>query len=200
MNRVMAIKRTILTTLLVLLVSSCALSAQPVAEAARAAREKQKSSTRRVITNEDLEPKTAVSRSSWDWDLERIRGVLRSICAAPSTSNGRNLSEADKQSLEDAVKPLRVRRMAMEAKLKHWKAAYKELDKEEEKALIAATSKMTSFTEQDRNRIVAIRGEFESRRSLMKTLAQSDVAAYERMKEELTSTAAECQAAADAVK
>jgi hypothetical protein len=173
---------------------------QSVADAARAARENKRASSHKVITNEDIDSKPTPVGTARNDDWERTRNMLRLICADPASNNGRNLRDADKQALEDTVKPLRARRTEFEGKLNSWKVALKELDEEEEKAIFDVNSKRTSFTEQDRNRVLAIRGEFESRRSFVKKRAGADIDEYERFKAALTATAAECQAAADSVK
>lgn len=173
---------------------------QSVADAARAAREQKAASARRVITNDDLDNRTvSFPRTQWEREVERMKSLLRDVCADPATNEGRNLSEADLKSLYEAAKPIYDRRLAMEKKLREWKTTYRNLEEEEQKAMAAAAPK-EGFTQEDGERFRAIHEDYQSQRNVILINAQGDAESFEQLKKELTDTAAACPKAVDSLK
>src|SRR4051794_27093316 len=88
-----------------------ALFSQDLAEAARAARERAKSSKRPTITNDDAPSasKSSAPGSEWKDALDHMRSVFQDVCADPNTKNGRIFTDEQLRQMNEAAKPLRAR-------------------------------------------------------------------------------------------
>src|SRR6476659_6167589 len=97
--------KKLLVVVLMLMGTCCA---QSLGDVAKANREKAKNSKTKTITNEDLPGEKRVdANSTLALELDHVRQVLRGIGEDAKTNKGRVLSDDDKQSLDDGVKPLR---------------------------------------------------------------------------------------------
>jgi len=183
-----------------LIAGSTSLWSQSVVDAARATREK-KTSPQRTITSDDLDGiPQAVAESNWNRDLRKLENVFRDICADPQTNNGRELSAENKESLEVAVGPLRVRRLAEEKKLRDWKEMLARLDSEQDAAIAAAIPRDRAFSDDDRQRVVGIREDFKVRRKNIVANVEIDEKGYQSTMKDIVKVAEACPEAAKAVK
>jgi hypothetical protein len=101
---------------------------QSLGDVARDSRERKKATATKVITDEDLEPKKPGSTSGLDKELDRMRKILLAICDDPKTEHGRNLSDYDKKTITDGVKPLRSAWPSTRASRKKYKDDLAEME------------------------------------------------------------------------
>jgi hypothetical protein len=122
-----------------------AVQAQSVADAARAARDRQQTPTaKKVITDEDM-PTSARSGGSsgsdfrlgpdWEADIDRFRSTYSQLCMAGAQ---KSLTAAQKQQLEEAAQPLKARMDQEKEELKQVKAEVERMKSEEAAELAAA--------------------------------------------------------------
>jgi hypothetical protein len=174
--------------------------AQSLGDVAKANREKSKTSRTKTITNEDLlGTKRAEASTNLQSELAHVRQVLQGICADPKTNNGRILSDYDKQSLDDGVKPLRARVTEYERIQKEYKQAFKKIEEDTEVALAAATPKGRPITDEDVQKIKSIRIGYDSRRAQLQKEAEARLGDYRKLQLELEEIGKECPEAAKTV-
>ena len=187
-----------LVAVLLMLVGTCC--AQSLGDVAKANRDKPKNPKTKTITNEDLPGEKRVdTNSTLALELEHVRQVLRGICEDPKTNNGRVLSDYDKQSLDDGVKPLRVRVNEYERIQKEYKQAFKKIEEDTEVALAAATPKGRPFTDEDMQKIKSIRIDYDARRAALQKEAEARLGDYRKLQLELEEVGKECPEAAKTV-
>ena len=100
---------------------------------ARASRESKKATPAKVFTDEDLEPKKPSSSPGYSGDLgkelDRVRKILRGVGEDAKADHGRDLSDYDKKTIADGVKPLRFRVAEYESTQKKYKDELAEMEK-----------------------------------------------------------------------
>ncbi len=173
---------------------------QSLGEIARANREQKKQRAAKVITNEDLKHENESGLATdVDLELDRMRVVFREVCADPRTEHGNRLSDADRKAIDDGVKPLRARVNAYERVQKQYKDELKALDEQMEMQMAKAWPKDRAFTEQDVERIKALRAEHEVRRLALISRGEGELKGYIELQKQLEAVATECPAAAKTV-
>src|SRR3954469_25464137 len=174
--------------------------AQSLGDVAKANRDKPKNSKTKTITNEDL-PGEKHSRPSSDMqrELDYMRQVLQGICLDPKTNQGRILSDHDKQSIDDGVKPLRARVNQYERIQKEYKQSFTKLDEDAEIALAAATPKSRPITDEDVQKFKSIRTNYAARRAELQKEAEARLGDYRKLQLELEEVGKECPEAAKTV-
>ncbi len=191
--------------LLLLLFVTLNVAAQSVADAARA-NKATKPASKKVITDDDLSAAKPDSASSaadngdWEADLANMRTVFHEVCADPSSHGGRTLNDDHKKKIDDAVQPLRTHIDGVNDKLKVYREAFDQLNKEEEAAVVATAPKDKPFTDEDKQKVVAIRDQFEAKRKTLQAKSADDLKNYEKVKNEMLATATECPEAAKTVR
>lgn len=173
---------------------------QSVADAARTSRDKQKSQARKTITDDDMAPAPMSSGDgNWQNELDRMKTVFEQICSDPKTENGRMLGDQDKQAIDEAVKPLRARIEEINRRSKEYKEEFAKLDKEQEAVLLAAASKGEP-TEEDRQKALQMKSEFDTKRSVLKEKVDKQLKENEKLKNDVVEVGTACPAAAATVK
>lgn len=185
--------------------------AQSLADIARADREREKPRARKVITNENLqnfavEEKSAAEKKDepeptdpLQRELYRVRHILRGICADPRTESGSNLSNDDKQAMNEGVKPLRARVQDFELSRKKYNEALAAVDREFEPRIIKAVYTGREFTDADLQRVKALRQEHDARQAALTQQFQREVESFKAMQQQVEAVIDECPAAAAAV-
>jgi chromosome segregation ATPase len=171
------------------------LWAQSLGDVARATSNRPKAS--KVITNDDLA--TPDRTDSLQQELDRMRFVLREICADPKTERGRKLSNYDKRSIDEAVKPLRERVNAYERLRNDYKERLDALDKEMEEDSRKKWPKDRPFTEGDIQRRNAMAQDYRSRRAALAAQGENEFAGYREFQLQLESVGNECPEAAKTI-
>ena len=193
-------KRIGLLALLGLAVTSWA---QSLGDVARANREHPKPRAAKVITNENLKSDSSEKKSAPSGDLKQelddVRLVLREICSDPKTEHGRKLSDSDKQSIADAVKPLRARVTEFERIQKGYKDALAALNADMEAEINKAWPTARPFTETDVQRVKFIRQDYEARTASLIKKGESELQGYLTLQKDLESAGTECPEAAKTV-
>lgn len=184
-----------------LLAASC--WAQSLGDVVRADHERAKAHAKRLFTNESLEKPASEEQSEpaddLPIDLAHVRGILRGICSDPQTQNGHNLSESDKEALNEAVKPLRIRVNDFEQISNKYKEALAALDEELRAKVVKAVYIKRPLTEADIQRVASVRQEYDRRRAGLLQQAQADLAGFTVLQQQLESVGRECPAAAETV-
>src|SRR5689334_9803597 len=163
-----------------LLAASC--WAQSLGDVVRADHERAKPRAKRLFTNESLEKPASEEQSEptddLPIDLAHVRGILRGICSDPQTQNGHNLSESDKEALNEAVKPLRLRVNDLEQISNKYKEALRALDGELRAKVVKAGYIRRRRTEADIQRVASVRQEYGRRRAGLLQQAQAGLAGF----------------------
>jgi hypothetical protein len=180
--------------------------AQSLGDVAKENREKPKpSKTSKTITNEDLpaekqgRPSSQFQSRDLQRELDHVRQVLQGICLDPKTNQGRILSDYDKQSLDEGVKPLRARVNEYERIQKEYKQSFAKIEEDTEIALAAATPKGRPITEQDIQKFKSIRADYYARREQLQKEAEARLGDYRKLQLELEEIGKECPEAAKTV-
>jgi hypothetical protein len=190
----------VLGTILVLAVSGWA---QSLGDVARADHERAKPHAKTLFTNDNLPEPTAEDQSEptdgLQIDLAHVRGILRGICSDPRTQNGHNLSDSDKEALNEAVKPLRVRVNDVEQISSKYKEALATLSEELRAKVVKAVYVEHPLTDADIQKVKSLRQEYDARRAALLQQAQADMAGFQGLQQQLESVGRECPAAAETV-
>ena len=177
--------------------------AQSLGDVVRADHERAKPHAKRLFTNENLEkPATEEQDEATDdlpIDLAHVRGILRGICSDPQTQRGHNLSDSDKEALNEAVKPLRVRVNEFEQISNKYKQELAALDEELRAKVVKAVYIKRPLTEADIQRVASVRQEYDARRAALLQQATADMAGLKVLQQQLESVGRECPAAAETV-
>ncbi len=153
---------------LLLVLAALPVTAQSVADAARAS--KDKSHATRVITNEDVPSASADALaasstgstpvsldSTWDADIDRLKRAYRDICSNPEYRNGKAVSADIQRQLEEAGQPLRARLAKEEAELKVVRDEMDAIKRDAEAESAAIKAKGGKASPADMQRIEEIR-------------------------------------------
>jgi hypothetical protein len=180
-----------LCLILLLAFTAHCLQAQSVADAARAARERQQSPTaRKVITDEDLPPSTdsaangaAISLGpEWDADIERFRSAYKQICSAAGSRT--SLTAKEKQLLEQASQPLKTRMEQEQIQMKQLKADLQLLKNNEDVELAAAGA--------DQGRVSVIRSRYAALRKEKQAIIATSLQRAVKVFNEVMTVASDC--------
>jgi hypothetical protein len=187
--------------LLLMLAFGLSLWGQSLGDVARENREHAKAT--KVITNDDIPGATRTEPSAVAGDLreelQHVRQILHQICSDPRTSHGRKLSDYDKRDIEDGVKPLRARVKEYEGVQKRYKDALAEIDKSWEEKFKASWPSGRPATEEDVDRVKALRRDYESEKTALQSKGESELQGYMVLQKELESVGKECPEAAKTV-
>lgn len=184
--------------ILAILLASGSLWAQSLGDVARETRERPKVSAK-TITNEDLTPpEPETSFTPIQQELDRMRVVFRQICDDPRTNNGHDLSEYDKVFVEEAVRPLRARKIEWERTQKDYKNQIAALDKEQDETIEKDWPKGKS-TQADLDRMKTINEDYDARRKAIRDEAEQVLKPYVEFGRQLEEVEKDCPAAADSV-
>lgn len=193
----------VLIVVLAMSASCCALS-QSLGDVAKQSREQPKKKAAKTITNEDLlieksARSTASSSGDQERELEHMKQVLEDICADPKTNHGRSLSDADKQMMEQGVKPLRVRVDQQKQWHKETKAALDQLEQDAEKSIQAITPKDRSMNDDDMAKFKAIQQDYEAKRNSLLKQTEAQQKEWVMFNRRLEEISAACPEAAKSV-
>lgn len=190
--------------LIVVLAMSASCCAQSLGDVAKQSREQPKKKAAKTITDDDLpSDKKAASGSSGSGDqereLEHMQQILEDICADPKTNHGRMLSDADKQMMDDGVKPLRVRVDQQKQWHKETKAALDQLEQDAEKAIQAITPKDRPMNDEDMAKFKAIQADYETKRNILLKQTETEQKEWVLFNRRLEEISAACPEAAKSV-
>jgi hypothetical protein len=169
---------------------------QSLGDVARDSRERKKATATKVITDEDLEPKKPGSTSGLDKELDRMRKILLAICDDPKTEHGRNLSDYDKKTITDGVKPLRSAWPSTRASRKNTRTIWLKWRR------ITRRSFRRHFHttgQPDIDRVKALRLEYEGKKQNLVNRGELDLKDYGAFQKQLESVGEECPLAAKTV-
>ena len=186
---------------ILIFVLGCSTWAQSLGDVARADRDHAK--TAKIITNDDIPSALQAEPSGVAGDLtqelQNMRKILHQICSDPRTNRGRKLSDYDKRDIDSGVKPLRARVNEFETLQNRYKEELAELDKNWEAKLQATWPKGRAATDDDIQRVKALREQYESEKTALRSKAESDLQPYVALQKELESVGKECPEAAKSV-
>jgi hypothetical protein len=180
------------------LFASLPLWSQDVAEAARAARERAKTSKRAAVTLDDTATAgtTTSSPVSWNDALQNMRKAFHDVCSDPQTDKGKLFTDAQMNTMQEAAKPLRERDAQLSAKEKDFNERFAQLDREQEQAIANVVGPAGKPNEEQRKQVDAINQDFDVRRKALKAGAEDFLANAAKLRKEVAATSEECPEAA----
>jgi hypothetical protein len=173
---------------------------QSLADAARANRERQnqpvEKTQKRVFTNDDMQSVAPASSSEAPPEFDSLRFTFRQICDDPRTEKGQKLSDSDKQSIADFVKPLRARISEHERMQKKYEDDVVVLNREFEKEDAKYWPNGTPLPQATIDKSKQLRKDYDAKKAALEQKADNELKSSKSITKGLEELAKECPAAA----